>query len=137
MVWTPTFDMSSIPPDVLVEEIRRRFMSQDSQAGNGLGSHPGRTAGRGSNAARQAMVRSLSLGRRRSQPVAILRFLVARSKPQTMTEIIKHMRKRGSSGRSYYDHLNALMDVHLAEQTNVDGHKAWIATSEGKEFVNA
>lgn len=136
MQWTPSFDMASIPQDVLLEEMRRRLTQKVSEDINRPTSHRPHSAGsQGHNVARQAMVRSLSLGRRRGQPVTILRFLAANPAPQSMAEITSYMQKNGAMGRSFYDHLNALMDVHLVQQTNFNGHRAWTATAEGREFA--
>lgn len=132
-------DLSAVTDDALLNELRYRLhaRTQPSLLAAHSTSDPAADAMPRANAARQQMIRTLQLGRKRGQPVEILRFLVKHAPaPQIMSQIAAHMNGRGYRATRYYDASNALVAVGLAKRTFIGSEKAWAATEQGRAFLD-
>jgi hypothetical protein len=129
--------LSRIPSQELLDELGRRLAV--------LGGTQSKAVSRADvqgdalpvkNSALQRIVRGLRAGVQRGQPVEILKFLASNGeKPQTMAQIASHMKRLRYTATRYYDASNALVEVGLATKTQIGYDRAWIATGEGRAFL--
>lgn len=128
-------DLSSVSTDDLLNEIRRRI-PPDGACGPSVGGEVGNLPlSLARNAARQQIAQALQRGLRPPMAIAILELLTANGTPQTMADIIGHMRQRGFKSRTFYDAANALAEMRLAERVYQGTDISWRITPSGQQFL--
>lgn len=139
LLLVPNLDLSTFSDEQLIQELTRRLAGHGKNKSKAESSKDvSDAAAAKKNGALQQMARSLRAGVRRGQPVEILKFLISQgAAPQTMAHIAAHMKRLRYTATRYYDASNALVEVGFAQRTKIGYDRAWIATPEGRAFLES